>query len=573
MVHAKSQACSSRRGVAAIYFPSHSISEDPMNFINSTLQQAMSYSREQNLFHWKAGVLFLLGWLINFSLGYELSLLDTVGFFCLLCFLERLSWRAFKYILIVCSLVAACYFPFGRTYGAPNFNSILSLYSSNPEEASEILRVFPLWYYLVSLGILGGTALVLRRPVRFFPRWSTCHASLLTVFLACALVAPLTVFHTKGSFSLLNASYPVFRFVKDLTLINMTVNAEHQRMQDLATLQDNWHITAVKPAHQVYVVVIGESARRDALGAFGGHWDNTPFMSEVNGVLFQNYLAAASSTQQSLGLTLTLVGKDGQPQYQNNIVTLAKRAGFHTYWFSNQGQLGHYDTAIASIAKRADNVRFMKEGNFFSQDTQDMDLLKFTNEALGDESDAPKLIVYHLIGSHPKACERTHHKYVTFVNNEEISCYLYSITQTDNFLASLHKQLQSSGQSFSMIYFSDHGLSFKERGSRSEYLSHNDQFQQNYQVPLLITSSGDTHQRDIKAVRSANDFMSLFSQWSGIRSAEVVPAYHFISEQQVPSIHVTDFALNKVNYDKLPQDPFVSGANTQSNTPSQTAQR
>ena len=540
-----------------------------MNFINLTLRQVVSYSRIQEFLSWHSGILFLLALLINISLGYELHVLDAVGFFCFLCLLKRLSWRAFKYILIVSSLVAACYFPFGRTYGAPNFNSILSLYSSNPGEAGEILRVFPLWYYLVSLGILGFALLLLKRPVRLFPRWSGHHSSLLTVFLVISLVVPLKVFYTEGTFSLLNASYPVFRFVKDITLINMTVNAEHQRMQDLATLQDNWHVIAVKPAHQVYVVVIGESVRRDAMGAFGGQWDNTPFVSHVNGVLFQNYLSAASSTQQSLGLTLTLVGKDEQPQYQNNIVTLAKRAGFHTYWFSNQGQLGNYDTAIASIAKRADNVHFLKNGNFFSQDTQDMDLLKFTNDALSENSEAPKLIVYHLMGSHPKACERTHHQYATFVNNEEVSCYLHSITQTDSFLASLHQQLQNSGKDFSMIYFSDHGLAFNERGSQSEYLSHNDQYQQNYQVPMFITSSGDTHQRVIKTVRSANDFMSLFAEWSGIRSQEVEPKYRFISEQPAPPVYVTDFSLSKVNYDKLPQDPFVS----RSSIPSRTAQR
>ncbi len=518
---------------------------------------------------WKSGVLFLLAWLINLSLGYKLSLLDTVGFYCFLCFLERLSGRAFKIILMVCSLVAACYFPFGRTYGAPNFNSILSLYSSNPKEASEILRVFPLWYYLVSVVILGFAVLLLKRPVWTFPRWSVHHSSLLAVFLSTSLVTPLNIFYTEGSFSLLNNSYPVFRFVKDLTLINMTVFAEHQRMQDLDTLQDDWHVAAVKPAHQVYVVVIGESARRDAFGAFGGHWDNTPFMSHVNGILFQNYLSAASSTQESLGLTLTLVGKDGQPQYQNNIVTLAKRAGFNTYWFSNQGQLGHYDTAIASIAKRSDNVHFMKNGNFFSQDTQDMDLLKFTNDALNDESEAPKLIIYHLMGSHPQACERTHHRYATFVDNEEVSCYLYSITQTDSFLASLYQQLQNSSKNFSMIYFSDHGLAFKERGSPSEYLSHNDQFQQNYQVPMFITSSGDTHQRIIKVARSANDFMSFFAEWSGIRSREVVPKYHFISEQSAPPAYVTNFTLSRVDYGKLSQDPFIF----RSNTPSRLARR
>ena len=540
-----------------------------MNFINLTLRQAVSYSRVQVFLSWNSAILFLLGLLINISLGYELRVLDAIGFFCFLCLLERLSWRAFKYTLIVCALLAACYFPFGRTYGAPNFNSILSLYSSNPEEAGEMLRVFPVWYYLVSLSILGIAWLVLQSPTRIFPRWSGHHSSLLAVFLAISLVAPLNIFYTKGTFSLLNISYPVFHFVKDITLINMTVNAEHQRMQELATLQDNWHVIAAKPRHQVYVVVIGESVRRDALGAFGGHWANTPFMSSMNGVLFQNYLSAASSTQQSLGLTLTLVGKDQQPQYQNNIVTLAKRAGFHTYWFSNQGQLGHYDTAIASIAKRADNVQFLKNGNFISQDTQDTDLLKFTNGALNDNTEAPKLIVYHLMGSHPKACERTRHKYETFVNNKEISCYLYSITQTDSFLSSLNKQLQNSGKKFSMIYFSDHGLSFKERGSKSEYLSHNDQFQQNYQVPMLITSSGETRHRKIKAVRSANDFMSLFAEWSGIRSQEVVPKYRFISEQPAPQVYVTDFSLSKVNYDKLPQDPFVS----HSKIPSRTALR
>lgn len=288
-----------------------------MNFINLTLRQAVSYSRVQVFLSWNSAILFLLGLLINISLGYELRVLDAIGFFCFLCLLERLSWRAFKYTLIVCALLAACYFPFGRTYGAPNFNSILSLYSSNPEEAGEMLRVFPVWYYLVSLSILGIAWLVLQSPTRIFPRWSGHHSSLLAVFLAISLVAPLNVFYTKGTFSLLNISYPVFHFVKDITLINMTVNAEHQRMQELATLQDNWHVIAAKPRHQVYVVVIGESVRRDALGAFGGHWANTPFMSSMNGVLFQNYLSAASSTQQSLGLTLTLVGKDQQPQYQD----------------------------------------------------------------------------------------------------------------------------------------------------------------------------------------------------------------------------------------------------------------
>ena len=78
--------------------------------------------------------------------------------------------------------------------------------------------------------------------------------------------------------------------------------------------------------------MIGESARRDALGAFGGHWDNTPFASSVNGLIFADYIAASGSTQKSLGLTLNRV-VDGKPQFQDNFVTTANRAGFQTGGF------------------------------------------------------------------------------------------------------------------------------------------------------------------------------------------------------------------------------------------------
>ena len=154
------------------------------------------------------------------------------------------------------------------------------------------------------------------------------------------------------------------------------------------------------------------------LGAFGGHWDNTPFASSVNGYLFNNYIAASGSTQKSLGLTLNRV-VDGKPQYQDNFVTLANRAGFQTWWFSNQGQIGEYDTAIASIAKRADEVQFLKNGDFeANKNTQDEQLLKLTEQVLSVERSQPQLIVLHLMGSHPQACDRTKGKYTTFVQSK-----------------------------------------------------------------------------------------------------------------------------------------------------------
>lgn len=140
-------------------------------------------------------------------------------------------------------------------------------------------------------------------------------------------VTPVQNLAWGGVFKLKDTGYPVFRFAKDVIVNNNEVIDEQERMAKFASMKDTWTVTAVKPKYHTYVVVIGESARRDALGAFGGHWDNTPFASSVNGYLFADYVAASGSTQKSLGLTLNRV-VDDKPQYQDNFVTLANRAGF-----------------------------------------------------------------------------------------------------------------------------------------------------------------------------------------------------------------------------------------------------
>lgn len=92
-----------------------------------------------------------------------------------------------------------------------------------------------------------------------------------------------------------------------------------------------------------------------------------------------------------------------------------------------------------------------------------------TARVLATERTQPQLIVLHLMGSHPQACDRTQGKYETFVQSKETSCYLYTMTQTDDLLRQLYEQLRNSGNSFSMVYFSDHGLAFKERGKEVQY--------------------------------------------------------------------------------------------------------
>ena len=45
------------------------------------------------------------------------------------------------------------------------------------------------------------------------------------------------------------------------------------------TQAPTWHIQSVKPKYQNYVIVIGESARKDYLNAYGFNLPNTPFLN------------------------------------------------------------------------------------------------------------------------------------------------------------------------------------------------------------------------------------------------------------------------------------------------------
>lgn len=109
-----------------------------------------------------------------------------------------------------------------------------------------------------------------------------------------------------------------------------------------------------------------------------------------------------------LSLTNTLARSRGNAaELNNNIVTLASRAGFETWWISNQGRKGHFDSPVALIGESADHPYFTKSASSddwaYSPDEQ---LLPQLDAAL-KQRDGKKFIVLHLMGSHPQACVRT----------------------------------------------------------------------------------------------------------------------------------------------------------------------
>ncbi|MCV5245699.1 hypothetical protein OFC58_34395, partial [Escherichia coli] len=65
-----------------------------------------------------------------------------------------------------------------------------------------------------------------------------------------------------------------------------------------------------------------------------------------------------------------------QPNYNMNIMGMANKAGFETYWLSNQGQFGEWDSPISSIAKMADESYFTKSQGYDEKNIPDSFLIK-----------------------------------------------------------------------------------------------------------------------------------------------------------------------------------------------------
>lgn len=131
------------------------------------------------------------------------------------------------------------------------------------------------------------------------------------------------------------------------------------------------------------------------------------------------------------------------------------------------------------------------------------------------------------------------------MQSKETSCYLYTMTQTDDLLSKLYAQLRNSGDSFSLVYFSDHGLAFKERGKEVQYRRMTISSSKT-SVPFMVLSSDDKSHRIIKARRSANDFLTFFSQWTGISAKEIKNAYTFISNKKAPQCTLPTLSYRKL---------------------------
>jgi len=508
------------------------------------------YNKQGNGFM-AMGVHFLA---IVFSILFDASFGFSIRFgYAIAIYLLLISVAARKYLFIslitVLCILSSLYAPVSFLYGSPNINILLSITASNFSESAEFLLAIPISYYLFSLSIIIISIILV------------CKANLLSVkHKKLTLLIFMTIVFTRPMLSVakgeqVEIDFTPVKFINKFYRAAVTVDEENRRINALIKLKSTLLPTPASDKFDTYILVIGESVRRDFMGAYGFPIDNTPFISRAKGIIFDNYISAASSTQTSLLTSFTSPGKP-----QNNLVQLAQEQGLHTWWISNQGSRGNDDSQVSLIGRQANKPIFIKKGEYNTAHHDDMELLPYIHAALQDKP-KNKLIIVHLMGSHATFCTRTGNKYDKFYINKSLSCYVQSIKNTDRLLADITVLANKENKKWTMMYFSDHGLSFINTDDKKPVtLMHGDKTKQNFSAPLFITSY-DAEQRIVKkSPYSGMDFLSLYLYWTGSSEPSIYQTCNPIDANECKSsdIQVFDFDLKPKAFSSLIDEPISS---------------
>ena len=249
-------------------------------------------------------------------------------------------------------------------------------------------------------------------------------------------------------------------------------------------------------APEVYVMVVGETARAHNFSLYGYPRNTNPLLSKTPGIkAFPNVTTQSNTTHKSVPMLLSAASAEDFERlfHEKGILAAFKEAGFHTVFISNQ-QPNH--SFIDFLGEQADEHYFLKKDESSKKDAAseenhyDEDLLKKLDEILplADASSSAHyhyryrklFVVLHSYGSHFNYQERYPRSFAYFKPDSRseaksenrrdlLNAYDNTIRYTDYILHGIVERLQKwegvqaktdgvYDQPISaMLYTSDHG--------------------------------------------------------------------------------------------------------------------
>ena len=400
---------------------------------------------------------------------YSLMFLSLLCF-CIVFLRKNKFLRSIAYLLLLLLsfnfiLSASCFFIYKQGF---NIGMTLSILETNVSESLSMVKtlVLPIittivFYSTLLLIFIGGSRILDKNQKN--SKFLKFFSFLWIILPALFFIKHKYISNKGGGFTIKNVFYHSTDF--------LAAQALKQEIEEIKNTKVDFNLikTDEQPIENI-VILIGESVRKQNMSLYGYKRDTTPieFSEKENMLLYQNAYSPAAITNISVPIVLSNLDisnyKKELRKLSDNVVNTANHLNYNTFWYSTQGGAQGI-TAIASFSK---NKKFLNG--------YDEAVLPYLKEALKDTS-PKKLIVLHINGSHPYACDKYPPKEAVWEGGID-ECYDNSIRYTDKLIGQIFELLKDKNSV--LVYFSDHGQ-IKE----NEIYKHGD-YREAVQVPYFV---------------------------------------------------------------------------------------
>lgn len=399
----------------------------------------------------------------------------------------KMIWWAFIFVFFAAFQLVLLYL-FGT--GVIAVDMFLNLVTTNPGEAMELLdnlapAVVGVFVVYLPLLILGGVNIRRdsRLSVSFQQRVRHWAMQIGAIGLFCLLASYLVV----DDYRMRNQLYPVNICYNLYLAFERNAASENYReaSRDFKFEARSEH-SATAP--EVYVMVVGETARTHNFSLYGYPRNTNPLLSKTPGIkAFPNVTTQSNTTHKSVPMLLSAASAEDFERlfHEKGILAAFKEAGFHTVFISNQ--LPNH-SFIDFLGEQADEHYFLKKEDASQGNHYDEDLLQKLDEILplADASSSAHyryrklFVVLHSYGSHFNYQERYPRSFAYFKPDSRseaksenrrdlLNAYDNTIRYTDYILHGIIERLQKwegvqaktdgvyCQPTSAMLYTSDHG--------------------------------------------------------------------------------------------------------------------
>lgn len=461
----------------------------------------------------------------------------------------KMIWWAFIFVFFAAFQLVLLYL-FGT--GVIAVDMFLNLVTTNPGEAMELLdnlapAVVGVFVVYLPLLILGGVNIRRdsRLSVSFQQRVRHWAMQIGAIGLFCLLASYLVV----DDYRMRNQLYPVNVCYNLYLAFERNAASENYReaSRDFKFDARSEH-SATAP--EVYVMVVGETARAHNFSLYGYPRNTNPLLSKTPGIkAFPNVTTQSNTTHKSVPMLLSAASAEDFERlfHEKGILAAFKEAGFHTVFISNQ--LPNH-SFIDFLGEQADEHYFLKKEDASQGNHYDEDLLQKLDEILplADASSSAHyhyryrklFVVLHSYGSHFNYQERYPRSFAYFKPDSRseakpenrrdlLNAYDNTIRYTDYILHGIVERLQKwegvqtktdgvyDQPTSAMLYTSDHGENIFDDGrclflhaapKASDYELHvpfiiwtSDGFSKQY--PDILKALGENRSKQVQSSLSA----------------------------------------------------------------------